>query len=86
MGGGDMAGGPRVSQLAALRNGRHPLTGVSLGAASAVFRAAAGPILPASRAAACPAKLQLAVRKSQGLLDKRVAFAVGVLICHGCTD
>ena len=67
--------GSRMGQLAALRNGKHPLTGVKLGATSALQQHA-NVVKFENRGNA----IRQAVGKLQVLQDQRVAWAVGKLL------
>ena len=78
-GGGDVSGGPRRSQLAALREARHPLNGRKLGATAAVQVAAER--ARASRKPTAEAVPRL-VGALQAPIDRLTAGAFGKLLCY----
>ena len=74
----------KLGQLIALREGRHPLTGVKLGATSAVKQS-----IPVWVGRAPPCKshsVQKAVEKLQELCDRRTACALGKLLSLGASQ
>ena len=78
-GGGDVPGGPRRSQLAALRDGRHPLNGDRLGATAIVQVEA-----KQARASKIPTAVavQRLVGSVQAPVNRSIALALGRLLCH----
>ena len=80
----------KLGQLIALREGRHPLTGVKLGATNAVKQS-----IPARVRRALPCKghsdarealLNEAVAKLHEVYRRRTSFALGKLLCVGISQ
>ena len=79
--GGDSAAmGPRKGQLTALRDGRHPLTGVKLGGARAVQHCVKAASRSRTRGAIDRDVLLKAVARLQQLANRRTACAFGILL------